>query len=99
MNVKSLIYRPIITEKSLQMAENQRYTFLVAKKANKHQIAQAIKELFGVDVLEVKTLKIGGKSRRFGKSRQTKKMADSKRAIVKIKSDQKIDLFEVKEQQ
>ena len=56
-----IIKRPIITEQSMSETENKKYTFEVAKDANKIQIAKAIEEIFGVKVAKVNTLnmKIG----------------------------------------
>lgn len=93
-----MILKPVITEKTLELAASKRYTFLVAKEANKYQIAQAAAQLFGVDVLAVTTTNSAGKQRRFGRMRQIKRLPDRKKAVVTVKSDQKIDLFEIKEQ-
>lgn len=98
MDIQAVIHRPMITEKSLKLADSQRYTFAVAREANKSQIAQAVTQLFGVEVIEVKTFRSAGKQRRFGKQRQVKRLPGTKKAIVRVKSDQKIDLFEIKEQ-
>ena len=48
MLAHDIIIRPIITEKSMQLAEDKKYTFVVAKTANKIQIRKAVEEIFGV---------------------------------------------------
>ena len=65
-----IIIKPIITEKMTQMGEKlNRYGFLVDKKANKLQIKKAVKELYGVDVVDVNTMIYAGKDKsRFTKS-------------------------------
>ena len=66
----SVILKPIITEKMTQMGEKMnRYGFLVDRRANKLQIKQAIKDIYNVDVADVNTMIIAGKSKsRFTKS-------------------------------
>lgn len=56
MLAHDIIIRPIITEKSMQLAEDKKYTFVVAKTANKIQIRKAIEEIFGVEVEKVHTM-------------------------------------------
>ena len=64
-DARQIILRPIITEKSYAAAQDQnRYTFEVAKTATKTQIADAIEEIFDVDVVKVNTLNVTGKPRR-----------------------------------
>ena len=58
-----IIKRPIITEQSMEQTEMKRYTFEVAKTANKIEIAKAIEEIFGVKVAKVNTLNMQGKAR------------------------------------
>ncbi|MDO5655933.1 MAG: 50S ribosomal protein L23 [Flavobacteriaceae bacterium] len=92
----SIILRPVITEKATNDSEkNNRYAFFVHPKANKIQIKDAIKETYGVDVLEVRTLisapKI--KSRYTKKGFQTGKTNKLKKAIVQLEEGQEIDLY------
>lgn len=77
-----IIKRPIITEKSSIGIENGKYTFEVNKKANKHQIKDAIEELFNVKVLNVNTMNFEGKTRRV-KGKITK-ASNWKKAIIQI---------------
>lgn len=89
-----ILKRPIISEKSLTGASFGEYTFEVSLRATKEAIAKAVKEIFGVDATGVKTLVVKGRSKRALKTRRTIKVTPWKKAIVKIKSGQKIDLFE-----
>ena len=56
-----IIKRPIITEQSMAETEAKKYTFEVAKSANKIEIAKAVEEIFGVKVAKVNTLNMQGK--------------------------------------
>ena len=93
-----IILRPSITEKSFQLAQNSQFTFFVKKTATKPAIAQAIEELFKVDVIMVKTVKKAGKVKRSGKSRISKRTADQKKAIVTLKTGQMIEYFKLPEE-
>ena len=59
-----IIKRPIITEQSMESASLKKYTFEVAKDANKIEIAKAVEEIFGVKVAKVNTLNMYGKEKR-----------------------------------
>lgn len=96
MEHTKVIIRPILTEKSLNEAAGGEYTFAVASEANKIQIADAVKEIFKVDVLSVKTRIIKGRSRRILKSRGRTQVTPIKKATVRVGKEQKIDIFEVK---
>ena len=61
---RDIVIRPVISEKSYDMIELNRYTFEVAKTASKPQIAQAVSEIFGVTVTKVNTMNVTGKPRR-----------------------------------
>lgn len=82
---------PYITEKSTELAQRGQYTFRVLKKANKTEIKKAIEELYGVNVEAVKIMKKPSKKRRLGRQEGSK--PGFKKAIVKIKEGQKIDIF------
>ncbi len=89
------LLKPIITEQSLKSAALGKFTFMVAKAANKIQISQEIAAQFKVHVLDIKTLIVKGKTKRTGRKRQIVKSPDWKKAVVTLKSGEKIDLFEV----
>ncbi len=82
MKPEDIILKPIITEKSNVGVEEGKYTFKVAKKATKVQIADAVQTLFGVKVLNVNTMTVKGKEKRVGAN--TGKRPDWKKAIVTI---------------
>ncbi|MCL2383239.1 MAG: 50S ribosomal protein L23 [Oscillospiraceae bacterium] len=82
MKPEDIIVKPIITEKSSDGLQEGKYTFKVAKRATKVQIAQAIESLFEVKVLKVNTMIVKGKEKRVGAN--TGKRPDWKKAIVMI---------------
>jgi large subunit ribosomal protein L23 len=90
---QDIIIKPIITEESMKGTADRKYTFQVAKDANKIEIAKAVEELFGVKVAKVNTISVRGKFRRQGwKGGYT---AAAKKAIVTLKADSKgIEFFE-----
>ena len=88
-----VLEKPLVTEKSAQnLAETNRVSFRVRRSANKHQIKTAVEQIFSVTVLDVNTLVVKGKNRRFGKSVGVTKTW--KKAIVLLKQGDKIDIFE-----
>ena len=68
MAAQDIIIRPIITEKTMQGATEKKYTFEVAKKSNKIEIAKAVEEIFNVKVSKVNTVNVRGKLRRQGRN-------------------------------
>ena len=89
-----IIKRPIITEQSMEQTEMKRYTFEVAKTANKIEIAKAVEEIFGVKVAKVNTVNYDGKMKRQGYGRAGRR-ASYKKATVTLTEDSKtIELFE-----
>jgi large subunit ribosomal protein L23 len=92
MRHEKIIKRALITEKADRLREMNRYQFEVAKKANKHQIKDAIEKLFGVEVLDVKIANFRGKPRRLGRSEGYK--SGYKKATITIRPDQKIEVIE-----
>ena len=92
----SIIIKPIITEKMTQMGEQlNRYGFVVDRRANKLQIKKAIKDLYGVDVVDVNTMVYSGKN----KSRFTKggvitgRTSTYKKAIITLAEGETIDFY------
>jgi large subunit ribosomal protein L23 len=92
MEARSLIKRPVITEKTTKLMEENKYCFLVDPKANKTQIKQAIEEIFKVKVKNVNTLNVLGKIKRMGKYEGRR--SSWKRAIVTLESGSRIEFFE-----
>ena len=90
---QDIIIAPVITEKSMSGIADKKYTFKVAKDANKYQIADAVKELFKVDVAKVNTINVRGKAKRMG--RYEGYTASWKKAIVTLTADSKpIEFFD-----
>ena len=88
-----IILKPVITEASMQGIANKKYTFQVAKDANKIEIAKAVAELFGVKVAKVNTINVNGKYRRQGIKGGY--APDWKKAIVTLTEDSKsIEFFD-----
>lgn len=88
-----ILLKPVITEKSMQQAANGWYTFKVTLQSEKPMIARAIEKQFKVNVTDIKTITMKAKPKRTGKRRIEVTRASWKKAIVKLKKDQKIDLF------
>ena len=97
MNLHNILKQPHITEKTLDLATKENiFTFEVNKSANKYQIKKAIEEQFKVSVVNIKTNNLPGKSKRKGKTRSTIiQTSPRKKASVKLKEGDKIDLFEL----
>ncbi len=89
-----IIKRPIITERSMAGAEMKRYTFEVAKDANKIQIAKAIEEIFGVKVAKVNTLNMQGKEKRTGAYPKGRRPSWKKAMITLTEDSKTIEFFE-----
>jgi large subunit ribosomal protein L23 len=90
---RSIIRKVLITEKGTAMRETLRqYFFEVARDANKIEIKRAIESVFHVKVDSVQTMQMQGKVKRQGRS--IGRRNDWKKAIVTLKPDQKIELFE-----
>lgn len=89
---RDIIIRPVITEKTMNLLADNKYTFLVDKKANKVEIKKAVEEIFKVKVEKVTTINMHGKTRRVG--RFEGKKPDRKKAVVALKAGHKIALFE-----
>ena len=88
-----IIIRPIITEASMQGIADKKYTFEVAKTANKIEIKKAIEEIFKVDVKSVNTVSVKSKPKRLGV--HLGKTSEWKKAIVTLKADSKtIEFFD-----
>lgn len=90
---QDIIVKPIITEASMANLQQKKYTFKVAKDANKIEIAKAVETLFGVKVKSVNTMHVRGRAKRMGMHQGYQ--PDWKKAIVTLKEDSKgIEFFE-----
>ena len=86
-----VLVKPMVSEKSMILMEDNKYSFVVDKNANKVEIKHAVEELFKVNVLEVTTRIVKGKVKRMGRTEG--KRPDIKRAIVTLKEGDKIEVF------
>jgi|SRR5438270_14059892 len=91
---RSVILRPVVSEKSYGLLDAGVYTFIVAPDANKIEIRQAVESIFGVNVVKVNTLNRPGKRKRNRGKATFGKRADTKRAIVTLAAGQSIPIFE-----
>ena len=88
-----VIIKPVISEKSMDDAQAKKYTFKVAKDANKTQVKLAVEEIFGVEVAKVNIMNYDGKVKRMGRS--VGRTAAYKKAIVTLTSGSKeIEFFQ-----
>jgi large subunit ribosomal protein L23 len=91
---RSIIIRPVVSEKSYGLLDSGVYTFVVDPRASKIEISDAIETIFNVQVAKVNTLNRKGKRKRNRKSATFGKRPDTKRAIVTLAAGGRIDLFE-----
>ena len=88
-----IILTPVISEQSMDVAADKKYTFKVATDANKTQVKLAVEEIFGVEVAKVNFMKYDGKVKRMG--RNVGRTAAYKKAIVTLTADSKeIEFFQ-----
>jgi len=87
-----IILKPVVTERSMELIGENKYTFWVDRRANKVEIKKAIEELFDVKVEKVSTMNLKGKRKRMG--RYVGRTPARKKAIVKLREGDKIELFE-----
>ena len=87
-----VIIKPVISEKSMDDAQNKKYTFKVATDANKTEVKKAVEEIFGVEVAKVNIMNVVEKQKRMGRSVGYR--PDWKKAIVTLEGDKTIEFFE-----
>ena len=92
MNARYVIIRPIVTEKSMKLNDqDNKITFEVAKGANKTQVAMAVKEIYNITPVKVNIVNVRPKTKRMG--RYVGKTNAVRKAIVKLPEGQDISLF------
>ena len=89
---QSVLLAPVVSEKSYSLTEVGKYTFEVHPDAHKTQVRQAVEEIFGVTVVDVRMIKTPAKPKRRGMIRGTR--PGGKKAIVKLADGQSIPIFE-----
>lgn len=82
---------PQVTEKATDLSKHNQYVFKVFADANKKDIKKTIEDLYGVDVVKVRVIKVPAKQRRLGRIEGWRKAY--KKAVVRIKEGQKIELL------
>ncbi len=88
-----VLVKPLLTEKSNDLLQgNNSVTFQVDRRANKIEIKAAVEKIFNVSVVDVNTLNVKGRRKRFGKAVGVSK--SWKKAVVQLKEGDKIEIFE-----
>lgn len=91
-DVSGVIVKPLISEKAAHMAGINQYVFVVRKNANRLQVREAIKAMYGVSPLSINILNVQGKKVRFGRSRGVR--SDWKKAVITLPAGQSINVHE-----
>ena len=100
-DVYDVIYAPVVTEKSAGAIENDNvYTFIVDRKANKIEILRAIESIWDVKVSDVRTMRYAGKARRalmgrLSRSQKIGRRPAFKKAVVQLAEGDHIEFYEV----
>jgi large subunit ribosomal protein L23 len=92
MDARTVLIRPVISEKSYALIAEGKYTFRVDDRAHKTQIAQAVEEVFGARVAQVRTAKVRPKPKRRGLIKG--RTRGWKKAVVQLAPGERIELFE-----
>jgi large subunit ribosomal protein L23 len=92
MDPSQILIRPVVSEKSYVLSAANRYTFRVHPDAHKTQIRQAVEQLFGVHVVDVRTLSVKSKPKRRGTTRGRTRVW--KKAIVQVRAGETIPIFQ-----
>jgi large subunit ribosomal protein L23 len=95
MNSRQVIIKPIVSEKSYALLAANKYTFRIHPDAHKTQVRQAVEDIFGVRVSDVRTMSVKSKPKRRGYT--SGRTREWKKAIVQLHPDDTIELFEGQE--
>ena len=91
--VYDVIDKPVISERSMDEAQNRKYTFKVATSANKTEVKQALEEIFDIEIAKVNIMNVKPKQKRQG--RNVGMTSASKKAIITLKpSSKEIEFFQ-----
>jgi len=88
----NILVRPLVTEKSAIMQSQNKYSFLVARGANKQQVKEAVRELYGVAPESVNVINVSGRYVRFGQN--FGRRSDYKKAVVTLPAGKTITIHE-----
>ncbi|HUY06653.1 MAG TPA: 50S ribosomal protein L23 [Acidimicrobiales bacterium] len=94
MAERSVLIKPVISEKSYALMDQGAYVFVVDPRASKVEIREAVETAFGVRVESVNTLNRKGKRKRNRRQATFGRRSDTKRAIVRLRGEDRIELFE-----
>jgi large subunit ribosomal protein L23 len=92
VDARQVIIEPVVSEKSYALMAEGKYTFRVDDRAHKTQVRHAVEEIFDVDVVAVRTIKMRSKPKRRGLHSGTTR--SWKKAIVQLAPGDRIELFE-----
>lgn len=93
IHLYDVLRRPVVTEKSTVLAEQNKYVFEVAQGANKQQIKEAVEKAFDVKVTSVNTINMRGKPHRVGRAQRRTVAHPWKKAVVTLAEGYRIELF------
>ena len=88
---RDVLIKPVVSEKSVGLIEQNKYSFWVAPEANKIAIRHAVEKMFKVNVTDVRTMNVRGKKKRVGRS--VGMTSDRKKAIVTLQEGNSIEGF------
>lgn len=91
-NLSDIIVRPLVTEKAAELADSGKYVFVVKKDANRIEVRNAVKAVYGVLPIKINIQRVRGDVVRFGRTRGKQK--GWKKAIVTLPKDKKINVYE-----
>lgn len=91
-NPRDILKKPVVTEKSMSLAQGGKYTFIIALTANKVEVKKAVEELFKVKVKKVNTVRVKGKAKRVRNI--VGRTSEIKKAIVTLREGDRIEIFE-----
>lgn len=91
-----VILKPVVTEKTMELMGEKKYTFLVHPEATKTQVKEAVEKMFdGTKVKSVNTMNLDGKKKRVRGTFRFGRTAKTKKAVVQLTADSKeIEIFE-----
>jgi large subunit ribosomal protein L23 len=92
VNARQILIRPVVSEKSYALLAANKYTFRIHPEANKTQVRQAVEEVFGVRVEDVRTVNVRSKPKRRGIT--AGRTREWKKAVVQLHPEDSIELFE-----
>ena len=87
-----ILIKPLVTEKSTELSAENKYVFIVSKRANKNQIAKAVHALYKIKPVKINIINNKGKKKRLGRTWGKRK--DIKKAIVALPKGKKLDIYE-----